>query len=83
MVDAGMSTLDALIAGTSNAAELIEPGERGRVANGCVADLLLVRGNPADDIAMAAESANHLMVIKDGRIFVDRREADGLAQAAE
>lgn len=83
MVDAGMSTLDALIAGTSNAAELIEPGERGRVANGCVADLLLVRGNPADDIAMAAESANHLMVIKDGRPFVDRREAQGLAQAAE
>ncbi|ANK82851.1 MAG: aryldialkylphosphatase [Rhizobiales bacterium NRL2] len=83
MVEAGMSRLDALIAGTSNAAELIEPGERGRVAEGLVADLLLVRGNPAEDIAMAAERANHLMVIKDGRTFADRRAGAEMAQAAE
>jgi len=73
MVEAGMSPLQALIAGTSNAAELIEPWARGRVAKDMVADLLLVKGNPADDIWMAADRANHLMVLKDGRAVVDRR----------
>lgn len=73
MVEAGMEPLDALIAGTSNAAELIEPGERGVIAPDMVADMLLVRGNPNEDIAMAGDRANHLMVIKDGAAVVDRR----------
>lgn len=73
MVEAGMQPLDALIAGTSNAAELIEPGERGAISTNKVADMLLVRGNPNEDIAMAAEKANHLAVIKDGKMVVDRR----------
>jgi imidazolonepropionase-like amidohydrolase len=73
MVEAGMDPLDALIAGTSNAAELIEPGERGAIAADKVADMLLVRGNPNEDIAMAAEKANHLAVIKNGKMVVDRR----------
>lgn len=73
MVEAGMEPLDALIAGTSNAAELIEPGERGVIEKDKVADLLLVRGNPNEDIAMAGDRVNHLIVIKDGQTFVDRR----------
>lgn len=83
MVEAGMTPLEALIAGTSNAAELIEPGERGVIAKDKVADLLLVRGNPAEDIDMAGEMANHLMVIKDGAAIVDRRGEEALAAAAE
>ena len=73
MVEAGMEPLDALIAGTSNSAELIEPGERGVIAKDKVADMLIVRGNPNENIEMAGIAANHLMVIKDGRTFVDRR----------
>lgn len=83
MVEAGMTPLEALIAGTSNAAELIEPGERGVIAKDKVADLLLVRGNPAENIDMAGEMANHLMVIKDGAAVVDRRGEEALAAAAE
>jgi len=83
MVEAGMTPLEALIAGTSNAAELIEPGERGVIAKDKVADLLLVRGNPAENIDMAGEKANHLMVIKDGAAVVDRRGEEALAAAAE
>jgi imidazolonepropionase-like amidohydrolase len=73
MVEAGMEPLDALIAGTSNSAELIEPGERGVIAKDKVADMLIVRGNPNENIEMAGIAANHLMVIKDGKTFVDRR----------
>lgn len=83
MVEAGMTPLEALIAGTSNAAELIEPGERGVIAKDKVADMLLVRGNPAENIDMAGEMANHLMVIKDGAAVVDRRGEEALAAAAE
>lgn len=83
MVEAGMTPLEALIAGTSNAAELIEPGERGVIAKDKVADMLLVRGNPAENIDMAGEKANHLMVIKDGAAVVDRRGEEALAAAAE
>jgi imidazolonepropionase-like amidohydrolase len=83
MVEAGMQPLDALIAGTSNAAELIEPGERGRLQKGCVADMLLVRGDPNEDIRMAADRVNHLMVVKNGRAFADRRGDEALAVAAE
>ncbi|WP_417517562.1 amidohydrolase family protein [Minwuia sp.] len=72
MVEAGMGEVDALIAGTSNAAELIEPGERGVIAGGYIADMLLVGGDPSKDISMAADRANHLKVIKDGRVVIER-----------
>ncbi|WP_416898409.1 MAG: amidohydrolase family protein [Minwuia sp.] len=83
MVEAGMDPIDALIAGTSNAAELIEPGERGWIRKGMVADMLLVAGDPSKDISKAAQRANHLMVIKNGRTYVDRRGAGQMAVAAE
>lgn len=67
MVEAGMPPLDALIAGTSNAAELVEPGNRGVVRNGAAADFLLVPGNPVDDIHAAADRSRHLAVIKGGQ----------------
>lgn len=67
MAEAGMPALDALIAGTSNAAELVEPGDRGVVRDGAVADFLLVPGNPVEDITAAADRTRHLAVIKDGR----------------
>ena len=40
---------------------------RGRIADGSIADLLVVRGNPVDDIDMVACQDNHLGVIKGGR----------------
>lgn len=52
MVKAGMREEDALIAGTSAAADLIGRHDLGRVASGCVADLLVVDGDPTTDIAV-------------------------------
>ena len=46
--------------------------DRGRIGDGMVADLLLVQGSQVLDIFSAAKRDNHLMVIKDGKIVMDR-----------
>ncbi len=66
MVDAGMSAIDALVAGTSNAADLVALGNEGRVVEGNAADLLVVDGDPTHDIHMAARKEHHRMVFKRG-----------------
>ncbi len=68
MVEMGLSPSEALIAGTSNAADLVREAERGRIKEGAFADLLLVDGNPTQDITMAARKANHRAVIKNGEL---------------
>jgi imidazolonepropionase-like amidohydrolase len=42
--------------------------DRGRVAAGKRADLLIVKGNPLEDISAVSDMANHLAVVKDGRL---------------
>ena len=66
MVDYGMSPKDALSAACFNGAGLMGLDDRGTIAEGAAADLLLVSGNPLDDIAMAADWKNHRAVYKDG-----------------
>ena len=68
MVDAGLAPLDALIAGTANAADLVRAEERGRIREGVFADILIVDGDPSSDISMAAQKANHRAVIKNGEL---------------
>jgi len=51
MVEAGMSTKDALIAGTSNAAKLIGESERGTIEVGKIADMILLDGNPLENVS--------------------------------
>ena len=70
MVDYGMSAKDALTAGCFNGADLMGLDDRGTIAEGMVADLLIVTGNPAEDIAMAADSENHRAVYKGGKLVV-------------
>ena len=67
MVDVGMTTTDVLKAATSVASDLCDLGHRGRIADGSIDDLLVVGGNPVDDIDMVACQDNHLGVIKGGR----------------
>jgi imidazolonepropionase-like amidohydrolase len=55
LVASGLSSYEALRAGTSGAAEFLKAGaEWGTVAKGRRADLLLLEGNPLDDVANAA-----------------------------
>jgi imidazolonepropionase-like amidohydrolase len=67
MVDLGMTPLAALQAGTREGADLLNLPDRGRIAVGAAADLLLVEGNPVDDISRAADRRNHRALWKDGR----------------
>jgi imidazolonepropionase-like amidohydrolase len=55
LVDAGMSPLHALAAATSTPARCFGLHDRGRIAPGLRADMLLVRGNPTVDITAARD----------------------------
>ena len=66
MVAHGVSPMDAIIAATSNAANLMQLNDHGRICEGARADLLIVNGDPLDDIEMVANRANHQCVIKAG-----------------
>lgn len=68
MVDYGLTPSAALTAATVHAADLMRLPERGRIGAGMAADLLLVQGNPLDDIHCAADPANHRQVIKNGAL---------------
>ncbi|MDA8020930.1 MAG: amidohydrolase family protein [Thermoanaerobaculia bacterium] len=66
MVEAGMSPMDAIVAATSVAAEVLGESEMlGTVEAGKVADLVAVDGDPLADIT-ELESVD--LVMKDGRV---------------
>ncbi len=64
MVEVGIKPIDALTISTGNAAGLMRLDERGRIAEGCHADLLVVEGDPVSEIRAVAERRNHRWVIK-------------------
>ena len=66
LVRRGMSPLEALRAGTVNAADLLGTADRGRIAAGLFADIIAVPGNPLDDIR-ATERVTFVM--KGGRVY--------------
>ena len=68
LVRAGMTPSEALRAATSNVADFFQLEDRGRIAPGKRADLLLVRGDPATDIT---RTRNIVQVWKNG-FAVDR-----------
>ncbi|HEX9943670.1 MAG TPA: amidohydrolase family protein [Thermoanaerobaculia bacterium] len=71
MVAYGMSPKEALRAATATAAAVLrQDKDLGRIAPGCLADLVAVRGNPLEDISILEKP---LLVLKGGQIAVDRR----------
>ena len=54
-VGMGMSELDALRTATIHAADLLGTPDRGRLAEGMLADIIAVPGNPLDDIAVTKD----------------------------
>lgn len=69
MVEVGLTPVDSIKAATANAADLMDLADRGRVAKGHRADLLVVDGDPTRDILKVADKANHRAVIKDGVLY--------------
>ena len=66
LVETGIDPLDALRIGTSRGADLLGFEDRGRVREGYWADLLIVRGDPTEDIEAAADRERHAYVFKNG-----------------
>jgi imidazolonepropionase-like amidohydrolase len=74
-VDLGMTPMEAIMTATRNAAEALhKETEIGTLEAGKFADIVLVNGNPAEDIKVLEPRENIKMVYKEGRCMVDRRE---------
>ena len=72
-VDLGMKPMDAIITTTKTAAEALHiDDELGTLDEGKLADIVLVKGNPAENIEVLGKRENILMVLKEGKICVDR-----------
>ena len=72
LVDAGMTPMQAIVAGTSEAAACCGLGaELGTVGAGKLADLIVVDGNPLADITVLQERDRIRLVMKEGQVYRD------------
>jgi imidazolonepropionase-like amidohydrolase len=75
----GFSPVEALHAATAVGGELLDRSEEiGKVAPGYLADLLVVRGDPTEDVTLLEDKDNLLAIMKDG---VFHKLSDALVQA--
>jgi imidazolonepropionase-like amidohydrolase len=71
----GLDPSDILSWGTANAGQLLvdPPARVGVIAGGALADLIVVDGNPVDDLSLLARPGEALKaVIRDGAVVIDR-----------
>ncbi|MEY2397663.1 MAG: hypothetical protein QOJ00_837 [Actinomycetota bacterium] len=66
MVDRGMAPIEALRAATVKSAELIDVTDRGEIADGLLADLVAVPGDPTTDITVTQDVR---FVMKGGVVY--------------
>lgn len=75
MVEAGISEMKAIVSGTKVGAEALGLGDKiGTLEKGKLADVILVDGDPLKDIKILRDKSKILMVLKNGKIEVDRRK---------
>jgi len=73
-VDLGMKPMDAILTTTRNAARALKlDKEIGTLESGKLADIIAVAGDPLKDIRCLQEKKNIKVVMKEGRIYADRR----------
>ena len=73
-VDLGMSPIEALQTATINGARAIKvEKDIGSIEVGKYADILAIDGDPSKDITCLQEKKNIQIVMKEGRIYADRR----------
>ena len=65
LIEAGMTPMQAIRAGTSVNADLLMQDKLGRIAPGMLADIIAVKGNPVEDIS---ELERVIFVMKDGEV---------------
>jgi imidazolonepropionase-like amidohydrolase len=73
-VNLGMSPMDALLTCTRNAARAIKLDKQiGTLEAGKLADLVAVAGDPLADIRCLQDKKNIQIVMKEGKVYADRR----------
>jgi imidazolonepropionase-like amidohydrolase len=73
LVEAGMTPMQAIVAATSRAAECIGLQDQvGTVEKGKKADLVLVDGNPLQDVSILERGKAVRFVMKEGQVYLDR-----------
>ncbi len=71
MQQAGLSAMDAIVAGTMNAARALGWNSwLGTLEKGKAADLIMLDANPLDDLRAIADKKRLQFVMKDGRVVV-------------
>jgi imidazolonepropionase-like amidohydrolase len=70
MTYAGLSAAEAIKAATVNAAPMLNlAGQAGEIRAGCLADIIIVAGDPTRDIRILQDPANIQVVMKDGAVI--------------
>lgn len=68
----GYTPMEAILAGTALGGEIMmHPDELGKVQLGYYADLLLVKGNPLEDISLLSDPANLDVILINGKVHKD------------
>lgn len=73
MVENGFTAMQAIVAATKTASEACRVDHIvGTLAPGKMADILVVDGNPLDDVKILQDQNRLLVVMKEGKKYVDR-----------
>jgi imidazolonepropionase-like amidohydrolase len=73
-VKLGMKPMEAIMTATRNAAHALKmEKELGTVEVGKLADIIAVKGDPLKNITVLQEKKNIQIVMKEGRVYADRR----------
>ena len=73
LVDAGLTPMEAIVAGTKTGAELLGMEDSlGTLEPGKIADLLVVDGDPLQDISVLRDKENLDVIMQNGQFFKNR-----------
>jgi imidazolonepropionase-like amidohydrolase len=74
LCDIGMTPMEAIQAGTKNAAELVGMDKKiGTLEKGKLADVIISQTDPIKDIKSLGSHENIVLVMKEGKVFKDLR----------
>ena len=72
VTDMGFSPMEAIVAATKHGSELLRMEHQcGTIEEGKCADLLVVDGDPLEDIAILQNRSKLSLVMKDGKVMVN------------